>query len=136
MVCSTATGRQSRSRDASLAAPCDGCMSWAWAGLGLALGSGSDLFCLFLFVRGRLDVGGRAHIRVSGKRLLIRHGHDKKRHAQEKKNIKQKPSQWQPCLLACLLFTRLRPDAVQSDVARPEFRLCSIAASQRKRRRS
>lgn len=33
-------------------------------------------------------------------------------------------------------FTRLRPDAVQSDVARPEFKLCSIAASQQKRRRS
>lgn len=44
---------------------------------------------------------------------------------------------WQPCFaFSPSPFTRLRPDALQSDVARPEFRLCSIAASQQKRRRS
>lgn len=44
---------------------------------------------------------------------------------------------WQPCFaFSPSPFTRLRPDALQSDVARPEFRLCSIAASQQERRRS
>lgn len=115
---STATGRQSRSRDASsLAAPCNNrCMSWA--GLGL---SG------LLFVRGRLDVG----VRTSG--LAESDTHSPDMGGESKKVDMNEVSQ---SVSLCLLFTGLRPDAPQAGVARPEFRLCSTAASQRKRRRS
>lgn len=86
---------------------------WIWSGLVCSCP------CL-VFVRPWPVGCGGAHIRASGKRHSLDMEGKKGRY---ERSISQ-------------VFTRLRPDAVQSGVARPEFRLCSTAASQRKRRRS